>query len=201
MNINGATINGATIDGSSGLLVVASSLVNAAYTLYTCVLTGSPDLTLPISSISIRKRDAEPSYCSVVVPALSDGATDFVTEIDARSNGELVISQTIHYLDGGSATGEIIRVDLEDVNSSEGARSRSIVLSGHSTNVTAPKQKTVIGSSFRGVTNGQRRFRAAVDFDLNPGDTADVDAEQFIVEAVTITIGSAQRVMEFSELL
>lgn len=195
MVLNGSVINGAVINGSAELTFVPSNLGSVLSVRYSCYLTGTPDLVLPISNFSVRKNNAKPSYCSVTVPSYS-----YIDGINARLSGELVIDQTIYYLDGTSTTGELIRVTLENVTPYKGTNNQSIVLDGHATTVTLPKLKEVTGVSYFSVSNGLRRYRSQVDFDLEAGDTVSVDGDEFEVEAVTINVSVGQATMEFSEL-
>jgi hypothetical protein len=65
--------------------------------IYQFVLTGSADgesdITIPISSCQMRRRDGEPTYMSVVVP----GYDDYADEILARTNGDMVLYKGVKF--------------------------------------------------------------------------------------------------------
>jgi hypothetical protein len=196
MAINGFAVNGAVINGTGEPIVLESTEVAGSYELYTCVLTGSPDLALPVRNIQARKNNGSPTYGAVTVPA----GSDYIDEINARSSGQLVITRTQINPDGTQSGSEILRVDLEDINLSEGSRQSSVVLSGHRTvSVGSPRVKPLAGVSYINTTNGLRRIRAKVDPDLEAGDYAEVDGEQILTETVTYNISERGSTMEIAE--
>lgn len=168
--------------------------------IYLFTLTGSADgesdITIPISSCQMRRRDGDPTYMSVVVPDY-DAYSEAIT---ARSNGQMVLKKGVRFSDGSIQVEEIARVDLEDIRLDKGPRNRSISLTGHRTvSTNDPNVVTLSGASYRNVTDGQRRFRCEVDLWLRPGDTAEIEGESFTVGFISYTIGKAEEVMEVVE--
>ena len=100
--------------------------------MYTATLTGAasslPDLPLPISYISASLKRTGRDYIQFVC----GGALHLVDDVIARQTGE----ELILYHDGS----EIARVNFNDFDYAEGARSGSITLSGY-------KQVTYSGSA------------------------------------------------------
>lgn len=194
MQLNRSIINGSIINGSAELETVESSLVSVAYVTYTCVLTGTPDLTLQIESATIRKTSGGPIYLSVSVPSLA-----LIDEITARSSGQLVLTQNITYLDGSTVSNEVARVDLANVTDYRGGRNSSVTLDGSRVSISAPKIQQVTGASYTSSTNGTRRYRVAVEYGLNAGDTADIDGTEIVANSVSVTLSPISAVMEIAE--
>lgn len=167
---------------------------------YTLILTGAADglsdLVLPMSSFQGRLRSGSPSYLSVVIPA----AAQYSDAIDARPNGQLVVSRGDRWTDGLIQVTEIARVNLETIRLDQGARSSSATLSGHrQTTNSAPKTVTLGGAQVKSVAGGLRRYRCALDNDLRAGDTAEINGESFAVREISYTVGPTLSFMEIAE--
>lgn len=168
---------------------------------YQLTLTGEndalPDIILPLANFQARRRDSKPSYLSVVVP----DAVGFAADISSRGNGELVISRGVVQDGIVIQLNEIARSLFDSIRSDEGGRSSSSTLSGHKT-VTAlePKTRTLTGSSYRSASNGVRRYRCAPDNFLEPGDTADINGENIVVESITWVVTPTLESMEIQEV-
>jgi hypothetical protein len=170
-----------------------------SYVVYRCTLTGAADATndvvLPISSFQSRMRDATPSYLSVVVP----DATTYADSINARPNGQIKLERGVTNADG-TTWATISQVDLETVADDGGGRSRTITISGHQTQTTSsPKSVTLSGVSYRGVSNSGTRYRAELDLNLRPGDTAVTDYGSITAELITYIVDTTQELMEVSD--
>jgi hypothetical protein len=169
--------------------------------VYIFTLTGGADglgdITVPISSCQMRRRDGEPTYMSVVVP----GYDAWLVPVSNRPNGQMVLQGGYRYSDGSTQLQEIERVFLENIRPDRGARSESISLSGHRTTVNnEPSVVTLTGASYRTVNaDGKRRYRCNVDLFLRPGDTADINGESITVGFISYFIGRAQETMEIEE--
>lgn len=173
------------------------SVPRVVRSFYRCILTGAPDVTLPISSFQYRLRDGDPSYLSVVVP---NGA-QWAAEIDARSNGQIVLYKGTEDDSGNQNLVEIARATLETVRPDEGARSYSTTLTGHrTTSATSPKTLTISNVSYRNVEGGKRRFRSQdiAEF-LAPGDTAVIGAESIVVGEISTAVGDQYSQQEIVE--
>jgi hypothetical protein len=168
--------------------------------IYLFVLTGVADglddITIPIASCQMRRRDGEPTYMSVVVPDYDD----YLDAISARQNGQMVFSGGYLLSDGSEVTSEIARVSMETINPAAGPRSRAITLVGHGTQyTTVPETRTITGAGTRSMPGGKISFRADVDLDLNPGDTAVVDGESFVVGYISYIIAVGLEYMDITE--
>lgn len=153
------------------------------------------DAVIPISSFQARLRQGEPTYLSVVIPDLDT----YSAIVSARSNGQMVIDMAL-ILDGVEAVREeICRVDLEDINIYEGARNKSITLSGHATETYTTKITALTGASYYNLSGGLRRYRCAMDPYLKPGDTVRVNSEEFEVGYITISRSVGSETMEVVE--
>ena len=181
-------------DSSDGFNYTAWFRANRdrAVVRYYCTLTGAPDglsdLTIPISSFQARKRTGESTYLSVAVPGMA-----LAGDIADRSNGELVIDMA-YLLDGvESLREEILRVELEQINPQEGARNRTITLSGHKTTTYDARAVSIQGANYKYTSDGSLGFRfPQADPYLNPGDALTViDTEDvFTVDYITYAISA-----------
>jgi hypothetical protein len=168
--------------------------------IYRVRLTGAKDgledVELPISSYQARLRNNKPTYLSVVVP---DGKS-YAGMVAARQNGSIVIERGIKYQSGEVQYVELMRVDLENSSDGGGGRNRSLTLSGHAT-IDHGTPKSIELSNVRIRTNSASglRFRAELDLNLRPGDTAVVGAESFTVGLITYIVSSGGEMMEVSE--
>jgi hypothetical protein len=195
MLVNGALINGSLINGPPAQATISAE---AAYSSrYTCALTGTTDLTIPIASFQARYRSGRPTYLSVTIP---NGA-DYYDDISDRSDGQLVLTRTIYGIDGTElSSGEVMRVDLEDIELYEGSSSYSITLTGHRTTSNGiPHTVALSGASYRSVKNGSRRYRCSPHNQLRPGDTAQIYGDEFVVDSVSWYASSRSETFEVVE--
>jgi hypothetical protein len=182
-----------------GLIIAAPAVYRTLYRAY-LIKTGYADLELPISSFQARRRDGDPSYLAIVVPA----PNDYLTGITARTvGGQLVLkSGFVNLATGEETITELQRVDFDYFRYDLGARSGSATLSGHRT--TAAREPLTValqGISYRAVTNGIRTVRCEPDMYLSPGDTADVgDGESFVVSSISYTVNPRAATMEVQEV-
>jgi len=167
-----------------------------------CTLTGEADETtdvlLPITSLTARRRDGSQSYLSVSIPYTAAIAQ----EITDRPQGEVVVTRQIGV--GASAqVAEIARAESYIIDSTEGANSSSITLTGYQTaSNPAPQIVNLIGLQVANSRAGQRRFRCRMNNSLRPGDTAvftERGDEQYVVGLITVTVNLTQSIMEVTE--
>jgi len=153
---------------------------------------GVDDVEIPISSLSARLRDGEPTYLQVVIPG-----DDYAAEIADRSNGEMVV-EIDYYNDAGSLyRSEAVRVDLETIDTQTGTRNTSIVLVGHKTTSYPAKTVTMENVAYQRNYGGEYRLRSPViDFFVRPGDTIQYGVIEFTAASITITINETQQSME-----
>jgi len=147
---------------------------------------GTTDVEVPIASFQARKRTGEQTYLSVNVPG-----EDYATQINARTNGELVVEMGYEVDGEVSIREEIIRVGFDRIDLHRGPRNRSMTLSGYATQEYVGKITTIEHPTYRYVTSGRLGFRFAVaDPYLVPGDTCRVDDDEFTVDQVVYFISA-----------
>ena len=168
------------------------------FIIYRCYLTGGTGtIEIPISSFQSRRRTDTPVWLSVVSPAATDA---MVTDINARSAGQIIIKRGVKYPDGSEQLDELMRADFESLRIDKGATSASLSLTGRSTETSTAKTRVLQGISYRPTNDGTRRVRCAVDTYLAPGDTADLGgAETMPVNEVVIWVSPQQAYMEAAE--
>ena len=147
-------------------LPAAAVAIPPGVTYYFCKLTGAPDglpdLTLPISSFSVRHRPDAPSYYQITIPSYA-----YVSDLAARPNGEIVI-----WSEQAGVSEELARGDLGQVAIARGPESQSISISGNADRAELPHLTYVIpealyvASSFSGDTRMRIEPRARI----RPGD-------------------------------
>jgi len=158
---------------------------------------GETDLEVPAESIQARTRSGDPTYLNVVIPGMA-----YAGDIADRANGQIVVDLVYMDTDGEVAQAEeIVRVDIEDIQTHEGGRSASIILEGRRTYSHTPKTVNLSGSIYRRQAYGRLSYRfVEPDPYLRPGDTVVTDyGDTFTVDAITYTLTPTQWSMELSE--
>lgn len=165
-------------------------------TLFFFILTGQPDalddVQIPIKSFQARHRTGKPTYLSVTIPG-----TDYSQQISDRPNGEMVVRMA--KVDQGEVyhAEEILRVALEEIRPDNGARNKSITLTGHATAAYGSKIVELQGAVFQTGSAGKERWRLATpDIFLRPGDTAAYGVDSILVDNITYSVGEGQQLME-----
>ena len=167
---------------------------------YQCVLTGTSDLTLPISSFQARIRSGDPTYLEVVVP----DAAAYADDIADRTAGEIIVRQAANvWEDGTIYYAEIARADFETLQSDQGPSAYTVRISGHRTETYATGTSRGLQnvSTISTQADGKRRIRCAVDFIVRPGFTAtwnDGD-DSMTVGMITLTVSVLQQTMDITE--
>lgn len=197
MTINGAVIDGAAINGDPEALPTTSTVLANAIARYTCVLEGSPDLALPVSSISARMTDGQEGSITVVVP---NGA-GYIDGINARQGNDIVITETQTTPAGTVTTTECLRAAFEELRVDSGARSYSITLTARVTVFAGISyRRPVRGVSYLSVSpSGSRRLRCTVDAAFRPGDEVDYGGDAWVVSSVVYSISTTLAQMELGE--
>jgi hypothetical protein len=181
----------------SGQLILAdmTTFIDRDYRItYRCVLTGSPDIILPMSSFQARFRNGEPSFLSVVIPGMY-----YAEDIADRSSGDLQVYMIKTYRDGNQIAEMIGSVNLDDIRIDEGGVNQSITLSGYKTETHALKTINLAGASYRNIYAGLKRYRCQPNLYLRPGDTVIVNGETFQADVITWAIGIGTEIMEVAE--
>lgn len=168
-------------------------------TIYRAVLTGSPDLELPLASFQCRRTAEGQTQVSLIVPSSSLTLLDAIT---ARSSGDLIIRKGIRFSDGTEQLDELLRVVLTGVRYDAGTKSATLSLTGSdATETSRLMTRTLRGISYRNTSgDGIRRVRCEVDTWLRPGDTADLGSgETFVVSDLVYSVSPSSAVMEVVE--
>jgi len=170
--------------------------VKRFYFTLTGAADGETDIIIPISSFQARKRDGEPTYLSVTIPGM-----DYAGQIADRSNGQMIVEMA-YFINGvEQIREEIIRVNLETIRIDQGARNRSINLSGHRSESFDGRVKDLSNPNYKYTINGKIRYRfPQVDPYLNPGDLCRVGTDEFLVNYITYSITANYRQMEVYEV-
>lgn len=133
---------------------------------------GKSDVVLPMASFQSRARSAAKTYIGAVVPYTDENAQ----AVSDRRNGQMVIEAGPVFANGVEALTEILRVDLDFVETDKGARSRSITLHGYYNATVRPAMTRQLAGVSYTRTGETNMIRASVDIWLRPGDQA-VDPE------------------------
>lgn len=166
---------------------------------YFCTITGAADNTtdieVKISNFQARKRTDNPTYLSVVLPGFENAQ-----EITDRSNGEIVVSLGYEIAGSIQFLEEILRVAIDDIRTDEGAKNRSITLSGYKTESFQNQLITLEKSIYRSIQSGNILHRFGhIDPYLNPGDTCRIDNDEFVIDYIVYMVNEFQTIMEIRE--
>lgn len=168
-------------------------------TIYRAVLTGAPDLDLPLKSFQCRRTAEGQTLITLIVPSASLALLEAIT---ARSSGDLIIRKGVRFSAQSEQIDELLRVALTDVRFDAGATSASVSLSGSDATET-PRliTRALRGISYRNTDgDGVRRVRCEMDTWLRPGDTADLgNGETFVVSDLVYSVSPTSAVMEVVE--
>ncbi len=142
---------------------------------YYMQISGSPTLTIPISSWQATKQLDRTQYLQCVVPAVDD----YVSVIAARQGvSNFTIYRTATLPSGFVHNVKVAESLLESVAFSEGGRNYSCTLSGYPDGVSAPTiPSTYELAGVRYITEnstGTYVARCAIDWLLRPGDLVTV---------------------------
>lgn len=167
------------------------SIVKFIFTL-TGINDGKSDAIMKISTLQATKRTDNPTYMSVVVPAYEN-----IDLINERPNGEMVV-EVAYYIKGvEELREEFLRVDLTDIRPDEGARNRSVTLTGRKTHSFQNQTVALSGSNYHSIVSGRPTYRfPEVDPFLNPGDTLKVGTDEFRIGSISYFITHTNRTME-----
>lgn len=162
--------------------------------IYRCALD---DLTLPISSFSLRASDAGLAL-DIVIPAVT---STMIAEIETRLGGTLSLYRGVRFADGREQLELMAGLEVDSVRHDLGASSASVTLRASG---AAPgeqvKTRALSGVSYRASIAGTRRVRASVDPYLSVGDIADLGgSETLVVAEMTVSVGVDSAIMEISE--
>lgn len=169
--------------------------------IYTLTITGAADslddFVVKISSWqATNQAGTRSSYVQAVIPAASDA----LSAIEARQNGDLVISKGYSFLDGSTKTTEILRSNFDTFRYDRGARRFTVTVSGFlSGKVEQNSTRTLTGIRSLNVTNGKRRTRCNIDMFLQPGMTVEALNESFKADYINYYVAENDKFCEVSE--
>ena len=151
---------------------------------YTAEISGTPTLTVEISSTAIRLRAGSDSYASIV----AQFSAALATALSTRTGETLTVYR--------NAT-EICTVDIDSIRSDVGAQRASISVAGHDTiSWGTPGSHTLSGVAYY---NSANNYRTLVDLDIKPGDEATGPGGTFTIGLVTINANASGETMDLSE--
>ncbi len=170
--------------------------------VYRLVITGAadglPDLIVDrISSWQATNQAGDRSaYIQAVIPA----ADEYVEQIEARQNGELVIQKGYRFSDGSSRYEEILRSSFDTLRPDEGQRALTITVSGYFRGKPVSKgSRTLTGIRSISTPNGKRRVRCDIDFFLQPGMTVDALGKTFTADYINYYVNESGKFAEVGE--
>lgn len=150
------------------------------------------NIVIPISSASARIRSGDPTYMQVTVPDYYGQ----LSNINSRSDGDMYLYKKII---GTGIWTLITWVDLENIYTYVGAKSKSIMLSGHRTYTnSSPTTVNLQDYSYIGTTT-KTSIRCSIINNPEPADTviagsyANITAEQ-----ITYTLNNNQATIEIT---
>ena len=170
-------------------------------TIYLLTLTGEADgvtdVTLPISSCQIRRRDGNSTYMSVVTKQEHQR----VQKILERTNGQLVLQKGVEFASGERQMEELVRVNMDGVRLDEGGTSYSVTLYGYAIlrNPSPERVSLKDAYSISVEATGARRCRSAINLFLYPGDTVEVSGESYEVSIISYVINRGEEYMDVHE--
>ncbi len=152
------------------------------------------DLVVPMSSFQARFRSGSPSYLAVIIPT-----EEYSDDIIARTAGDLIVYMVKTYASGNVHEEQLGGVDIEDIRVDQGASSCSITVSGHRTETFTAKTIALEGASYKNLAGGKLLYRCAPNMYLRPGDTVQVNGDEFTADLITWAIGVGSETMEVSQ--
>ena len=174
----------------------ADRYVSRFYLTLTGDADGVEDLELPFSSFQATKRSGDYTHLSVVVPGFSQAAA-----IAARANGDIKIDLAYLINEVESFREEILNVDLLNIRKDEGAKKRSITLSGQRVVDYYENSVVLTDPTYKYLSNGKIRYRfLKIDPWVNPEDTVFCRSDSFRVGSVNYVFSDRFRQMEIAEV-
>jgi hypothetical protein len=166
---------------------------------YRLYLIETGDITeLPLASIQCRRRRGASTWLTVEIPGYSAA---MAAQCRAHIGGEIIIYHGVVDANG-ERLGEFLRAVLTEVETEEGARGGSIVLTGR---VQTPSydlaSRALIGVSSLIMDDGVRSAECVVDPLLRPGDTVDDGESSWVVGRLEYRISPRESRMVVTEAL
>lgn len=158
---------------------------------------GLPDLYIGgISSWQATSQvGGRSSYLQAVIP----DADKYLSDIDARSSGELVIQKGYRLSDGTVRYEDIVRARFDSLRPDRGSRALTITVSGYMPGVTSNGSRTLTGVRSISTTNGKRRVRCDVNLFLKPGMSVTALSDTFSADYINYYVSSADKFCEVGQ--
>lgn len=170
--------------------------------VYRLVITGAadglPDLLIGgISSWqATNQAGGRSSYVQAVIPA----ADQYLDDISARQQGELVIQKGYRLGTGETQYDEIVRSRFDELRPDRGQRALTITVSGYTADKPLSSgSRTLTGVRSISTSNGQRRVRCSIDLFLQPGMTVTALNETFTADFINYYVNSGDKFCEVGE--
>lgn len=198
----GATV--AEVQAASDLYTEQLSTLNEQYTQGQMTEqewnTARSEILADLTSRMAELNASRPSYLSCVIPNF----VDYIDEILARQDGEVIIKKGYRMPAGYRNMEEIVRGNFEYIMYDRGARSASAQITAYKTKkYYSPVRRTVTGVSYVGMdSQGRRRIRCAMDLFLRPQDICVFGAginDLMTVGTITYTVSDRSAVMQVTE--
>lgn len=200
MIINGGAINRAAINGLYGAIIPPSAValkktINSI--VVRCVITGSPDIVIPISNINGELVADGTSSIAIVCP---DG-NSYSLAIAQRITGNIIINTTENYTDGTSSVIGSDEYAITYISQDQGANSFSVSVRGKRTFVSGAtfKYAAISVSAINTDIQGRRRVRLDYNSDLRINDILLIDDSELVVGRISYVINSSGSYMYVSE--
>lgn len=136
------------------------------------------------------------NYLQAVIPA----AADIISEISARSSGELIVSKGYRFDDGSERSEEILRSKFDNFRYDRGPRNFTVTVSGYApANPSQKSTRTLKGVRSLSLNDGKLRARCDIDLFLKPGMTVEALGESFTASYINFFVSSADKFCEVSQ--
>lgn len=170
--------------------------------VYRLIITGAADglADLYIGGISswqaTNQAGERSSYLQAVIPA----ADQYMTDIDARKNGELVIQKGYRLAGGHVTYSEILRSRFDTLRPDRGRRSLTVTVSGYQSGkpeASGARALTVVRTI--STSNGKRRVQCEIDLFLQPGMTVTALNQSFKADFINYYVNDSDKFCEVGE--
>lgn len=165
---------------------------------YMDLITPDGDVRVPISSWQATLQTDSAQYAQCVVPA----CTEWVDDITAATEFRLVRLLTLNT--GGTAEYQILQAPLENAQYARGSTNHSATISGYID--AAPvidwpdgTERVLTGVQSIFTYSSGLRVRCAIDWILQPGQSADVEGTVFTVSYINYIVSGNEAYMDVGE--
>ncbi len=170
--------------------------------VYQLVITGAGDGLddLVIGGISSWQATNQAGTRSAYVQAVIPAADQYVADIEARSNGELVIQKGYKLATGQVQFEEILRSAFDDAREDRGRGSLTLTVSGYMRGKPfSIGSRALTGIRSTSKPNGKRRVLCDIDLFLQPGMTVTALNESFQADYINYYVNDTDKFCEVGE--